>query len=1760
MSMSHEEHANKLDDLLRKGGECHDAGLRPFMETAEALKRDASEDAARMDPAVARAQRDHLLSLASSMSASPKPVSSETPSSPATRERRPWILWGAGAFGAVAVAASLVAALVLRAPAQLPGPSGGRPAAPIVRLVIPEAHALDAFSLVAERQDAAGADPATAFVVSSTIPVTAQTLTQHLRVVPPPSNDGSPVEPVPVDVREIGANEFRVQPAEKLEDGKVYRIELAAAVAQPDGSLTARDFSWAVQTKNVFRVTSSVPAPNSSSVPTDTGIEVTMSMPGWEDPSPYFEMQPRVDGRFETHGRSLAFVPSKPLEPGRIYTVTYKKGWKVAGSDRALRDDVVITFETSPRMPGGAYVPPKPYINVSRMIVEAAPGRDVLVPVWLNSVAKSADVTVTGYAIDAKDATAFLVEESKIPWFAYETRRRGDVFAKYAKTKALEMKPEIQSIEYQTFLVLPKGVPAGRYVMKVEIANGDPSWFYLESTNVATYAVSDKSATLVWAMNIETGRPLTGMPVVLKDARVTTDQDGIARLATPSEVTATGTQEAVVVTVGEGALSSLVRLESRRGWSYAYEFGRLSDNDATVAYLYPDRPIYRTTDRLQAFGVIQDRASRNAASNVTLELTRNGIFDFYDWGKEKVYRKTTIAPDASGFFTASFDWKTLAPGYYTVILKTNGKRVAERSVEIRDFVKPAYTLEITTDRQAVYAGDEVVGEVRAAFFNGTPVGGLSLSLDASGAKNESMALTTDNDGRATFRIKTEKQTCDPSAENVWCPSVNALTITVRPAEGEEAQIWTTDSVDVWRSRASLEVNAVTKDDTATLTFTARRVDLSKAGTGGGQDVLADPLRSTSITGRIVEKRWERVEDGTWYDYIEKKVVPKYRYERKTRDVGTVNLTTDVQGKATMTFPMSNDVYYTVIATVKDEQGMDEYGMTTFAKGWWRVSEYQVQGISFEPRTPQTDRWGYHLGERVAVEFRKNDEPMRDAAEPSFLYVESRLGIRSAKVSNKASYEFEFSDDHVPNMRLYGVAFLTDGFVERQFDASFDSEDRALAVTITPDKDAYAPGATASVRIEAKKKDGSPASGARVGLGVVDEAVFAAAQTDGSEYPLNALYSWVSDGILLHETSHESTAEALGPGGAEMGGGGGETIRRNFKDTAAFQAVTLDANGVGTMTLTLPDNLTSWRVTAVAVTADRYAGYARRGMPVTKPVFVDVVAPSPLLTADKPVLKLRAFGTGLPADEDVTFGVDAPTLGLRNETVKGKAGTATYVGVETLPPGEHVMVMRVSSSKGSDALEKRITVVSSRFLREELVETELGPGSTLPDPGAVREADVLFVPKNRAQHLWRVRDLAFTGSQRLESKVASRLAKRLLIDAYGETKVKPDEESLARYQKTTGGLAILPYASEDAELTAKVAAVAPDAFDRTLLAKYLWDAARNQDKTREESVRAVSGLAALGEPVLTQLKVYAALNDLSWREELAVIRGLDAAGDRETARGLFERLLSKAEEADGKMFVRVADDKRSNMEATAEAATIAQAFVHPSAPKLFAWLEGQWDADTLTDLDRIAYLVRTVPSLINKDVTVGYTTGAPEQTIVLKDGFGERVTLTADEIRAFRATKVDGPAVAVYSRQIAAPPAQSRDLSLKRTYVKPDGTAVQALAENDTLLVKLEPTWQPTAPSGCYTVRDHVPAGLSPMVNLFFYEWGIGDTWYPVEVDGNAVSFIVCKPWNKDQKPETVTYRLRVVARGTYAAEPAVMQSIDAPSIAALSGSDTVTVK
>jgi uncharacterized protein YfaS (alpha-2-macroglobulin family) len=92
----------------------------------------------------------------------------------------------------------------------------------------------------------------------------------------------------------------------------------------------------------------------------------------------------------------------------------------------------------------------------------------------------------------------------------------------------------------------------------------------------------------------------------------------------------------------------------------------------------------------------------------------------------------------------------------------------------------------------------------------------------------------------------------------------------------------------------------------------------------------------------------------------------------------------------------------------------------------------------------------------------------------------------------------------------------------------------------------------------------------------------------------------------------------GKGGGGGGDGGGDlTVRREFPDTAYWNAaIKTGPDGAAQIELTLPDSLTTWTMDARAVTADTWVGQARADIIATKELLVRPVLPRFFIAGDQ----------------------------------------------------------------------------------------------------------------------------------------------------------------------------------------------------------------------------------------------------------------------------------------------------------------------------------------------------------------------------------------------------------------------------------------------------------------------------------------------------------------------------------------------------------------
>ncbi|MEP6473280.1 MAG: alpha-2-macroglobulin family protein, partial [Gemmatimonadota bacterium] len=265
------------------------------------------------------------------------------------------------------------------------------------------------------------------------------------------------------------------------------------------------------------------------------------------------------------------------------------------------------------------------------------------------------------------------------------------------------------------------------------------------------------------------------------------------------------------------------------------------------------------------------------------------------------------------------------------------------------------------------------------------------------------------------------------------------------------------------------------------------------------------------------------------------------------------------------------------------------------------------------------------------------------------------------------------------------------------------EVKRLTVSVEPGKTEYRPGDTARVQLTVKDRSGK-GQRSEVTLWAVDEGVLSLTGYKTPD-PLDLLYQ--PRGLGLRLASNLTTVAPQVPegekGGRAPGGGGGQgesdILRSRFKTTAFFLgSVVTDSAGKATAKSKLPDNLTTFRVMAVAVTdADRF-GKGESPLLVTRPLIARPALPRFARPGDRftagVVVNQRAGGT--PTVKVSAEAMGSELSGKAEQQAVLEAGRGKEMRFDFRQP-EHTdrdsatFRFRVSGAGDADAVERSIAL-------------------------------------------------------------------------------------------------------------------------------------------------------------------------------------------------------------------------------------------------------------------------------------------------------------------------------------------------------------------------------------------------------------------------------------------------------------------------------------
>jgi uncharacterized protein YfaS (alpha-2-macroglobulin family) len=635
----------------------------------------------------------------------------------------------------------------------------------------------------------------------------------------------------------------------------------------------------------------------------------------------------------------------------------------------------------------------------------------------------------------------------------------------------------------------------------------------------------------------------------------------------------------------------------------------------------------------------------------------------------------------------------------------------------------------------------------------------------------------------------------------------------------------------------------------------------------------------------------------------------------------------------------------------------------------------------------------------------------------------------------------------------------------------------------------------------------------------------------------------------------------------------------------FASVRTNANGEATLSFPLPDNITSWRVTASAVSTDLYAGNTVQNIRVTLPMFVHYTMNRIFLTGDVPPIGVNAFGTALAGGERVEFRVSRENYPADIRTATSAAFERVNIPLwEKTNEGTGAIIIQAEVAGFADAVRHEFTVVESHRLVNNAIFYEVSPSTVFAvnDGGLT---NITFTDAGRGQFLhtlFGLRNTWWSGA-RIEGLVARREATALIAANFPDINIWGDVPAfdILDYQTESGGMAILPYTYAELEVTVKLLPFILEEVNQPALRNYLWNVFNNS--ATDNKMLALYGLAMLGEPVLFELQDYAMLENLSVRNLAYVALGFAALGDTQTARELFNtRIAPHITRAAPYYFVSAGANRAQILDATSVVALLAAKLGQPQAMGLhnyatthrwaviqprFGWGHGvsseQKNAFMLLNLERLHFISHEIGNHTATEASITYTLFG--ETVTRNLGHGGQFTLRipAANFDQFRLISVTGEvgAVSIVRVPLEDIEAVESGVTVTRQFFAAGSRTPATTFEQDQLVrIEITVNYTATDMAGTYIITDFLPAGLVLVQHSARIPRGaVGANhrraWATEE--GQRITF---HDHNSHRAAVTYHYYARVVNPGTFRAEGTIVQSLGAREFMVVGDDAVITVR
>ena len=804
----------------------------------------------------------------------------------------------------------------------------------------------------------------------------------------------------------------------------------------------------------------------------------------------------------------------------------------------------------------------------------------------------------------------------------------------------------------KTYLDLKKFNPTGQNSIiysqvRVPSKNRQDGYCWVGATdNITDLGVTLKTSPeniLVWVTSLQTAEPQGSLNVEIKDEANrtlwtgSTDENGLAMAPGLSELKpqarnswSTPAVYVFVTSPGGDAVLASTWNDGLEPWRFNVSYN-YSPNQAPVkSALFTERGIYRPGETVYVKGLTR----RMLNGQWALPSAAKGTLTVYNSRGDEAFKQTL----SYGAGTGAFDWKFTLPenavtgGWSMSFEPASGEGSAYYSFQVEAVEQADFKVNLRALEPSYVGGQEAQFTASADYLFGSPVSGAQakwtvrrvfsnfspegyeeytfipyfFERDFKDHLMNEASGTLDEQGKINFTVPLPQVT---SPQQVYAE------VGVQAVSGQQLFARTgvmLNPADFYLG-AKMDSSSVEQGENAK----AHIVAVTPQGQAAGE---------VEVEAKIQKEEYFSVRKNGLAGRLE------WVSERRVKDFPSQTFTVGEKGYD-FSFDPTEPGSYQVTLTAKDAQGRQVKGgfaFTVYGKGqaYWKQNDDDILQL-------EQDKEKYNPGDTARILVKS---PYENALALVTVEREGVLDAWTVPVASGADYvQVPIKASYLPNV-FVGVTLVRGRAAQPEYDKegldlakpqgktgyvnlTVSQAEREIQTSVSAGKTLYRPGQEVTVNINtAVQGKGVPAD---VTLMVVDEGVLS---LTGYKRPdlMDAFYSPAQLSVstadnrvfIIGQRNFGEKGENRGGGGGSSDKLGGADLRSHFEFTPYFNAsVRTDARGRGSVKFTLPDNLTTFRIMAVAATVREFGG-AETEVNVSKPLMVTAKMPRFARTGDK----------------------------------------------------------------------------------------------------------------------------------------------------------------------------------------------------------------------------------------------------------------------------------------------------------------------------------------------------------------------------------------------------------------------------------------------------------------------------------------------------------------------------------------------------------------